>query len=354
MKALVWHGPRDLRLEDRPEPIAGPDQVIVEVAYCGICGTDLHEYTEGPVLIRPTRHPLTGEAPPVVLGHEFSGRVAAVGARVDNVEVGERVTVDPYWRCGRCWWCERGDYHLCPMGGGVGLASDGALAPYVRVQAAGIVRLPDEVNDRTGALVEPLAVGLHAIERGRVAKGERVAILGFGPVGAAVALMAKAAGAFDILVAEPQPGRRALARNVVEATALDPVSGDVRAQFYELTDRRGPDVVFECSARPGNVEAALRIVRRGGRVVLLGVGHGEATITPLRLVVREQELIGSIGYRHDLPRVVSLLASGRLDASSLITRVVGMGDAIKDAFEMLTASPTGDLKVLIEVGSSRR
>ena len=204
MRAAMWHGPGDVRLQDVPEPgEPGPGQALIAVRYCGICGTDLHEFTEGPVMIRPGAHPLTGARPPLVLGHELSGTVLAVGAGGPRDLVGRRVTADPCWSCGTCFWCLRGDYHICRIGGSVGLASDGALAPLVLVPAQGLVPLPDAVSDQTAALAEPLAVGLHAVRRGGVGVGDRVLVLGAGPIGAAVILAARAAGAAEIYVSEP-------------------------------------------------------------------------------------------------------------------------------------------------------
>ena len=179
MRAAVWHGPRDVRLQDVPEPgEPGPGQALVAVRFCGICGTDLHEFTEGPVLIRPGPHPLTGARPPLVLGHELSGTVVAVGAGGPGDLVGRRVTADPCWSCGTCFWCLRGDYHICRIGGSVGLASDGALAPLVLVPVQGLVPLPGTVSDQAAALAEPLAVALHAVRRGGVRVGDRALVLG--------------------------------------------------------------------------------------------------------------------------------------------------------------------------------
>jgi len=187
--AVRWHGRRDVRLEqvDRP-PDPGPGMAKIAVSYCGICGTDIGEYREGPFMIREAAHPLTGQAPPLTLGHEFSGRVVAVGSDVD-VEPGTRVTVDACWRCGHCEACVRGDYHLCRQGGSIGLHSDGAFAPEVVVPSYTLVPLPDAVDDDAAALSEPLAVALHALDRGQVQAADDVLVIGFGPIGAGVALL---------------------------------------------------------------------------------------------------------------------------------------------------------------------
>lgn len=349
MRALVWHGAGDLRLEDVAEPgPPGPSEAIVEVAYCGICGTDLHEYAEGPVMIRPGPHPLTGEAPPLALGHELSGRVVAAGAD-STVAEGTRVTVDPCWRCGTCYWCQRGEYNICRSGGSVGLASAGALARYVRVPAAGLVPLPDGVDDRVAALTEPLSVGLHAVHRGGVSVGDSVLVHGFGPVGAAVALAARLAGARVVVVSEPSATRREWAERLGADVVLDPSSVDVRAETYRLTGKVGPDIVFDCAGVPGLLAGIVDTARRGGRIVLVGIGHGHADITPNRVVLFERELVGSLGYAHDLPRVIDLIAAGRLDPSPLITGVASLERAVPDAFEVLLGDRGTHMKVLIDV-----
>jgi (R,R)-butanediol dehydrogenase/meso-butanediol dehydrogenase/diacetyl reductase len=354
MKAIVWHAAKDLRLEDIPEPPdPGPDEAIVEVAYCGICGSDLHEYSEGPVMIRPGPHPLTGEAPPLALGHEFSGRIAALGpARAGAVAggpaVGARVTVDPCWRCGVCYWCRRGEYHLCKVGGAVGLASQGAMARFVRVPVAGLVPLPDAVDDRTGALVEPLAVGLHAVNRSGIRSGDTVLISGFGPIGASVLLNAGAAGAGAIYVSEPHPARRTLAEQMGATVAYDPGAADVRREVFAATGKVGPDAVFECTGIPALLPAAVDTVRKGGRVVIVGIGHGHAPIEPNRISLFEREVVGSLGYQDDLPRAVRLLAAGRIDPGPYVSAVVPLGDALSGGFDALIED-RAQLKILIDV-----
>lgn len=355
MQALRWHGPGDLRLEDVPEP--GPPargEAIVEVAWCGICGTDLHEYTEGPMLIRPTPHPLTGQAPPITLGHEFSGRVVALGQDVVEASVGDRVVVDPCWRCGTCYWCRRGDYHVCRRGGSVGLASDGALARLVRVQGAGLVRIPESVDDRIAALAEPLAVGLHAVRRAHVRPGDRVVVVGAGPIGAAAVLAARAAGATEIIVSEPRLGRRHLAEQVGATRTLDPGTQDIRNEVRSMTEAVGADVVLECTGGGHLVAPSLELVRRGGRLVLLGIGTDSAVIDPRRVTLFERQVVGSLGYRNDIPRVLDLIATGRLDPTPLVTGTVPLPEAVGGAFDALLDPKREHVKVLVDVGGSGR
>src|SRR4051794_30565517 len=208
MLAVRWHGNHDVRVEDVDlELPLGPGMVEAEVHYCGICGSDVAEYAYGPFSIRHRPHALSGQQPPVTLGHEFSARIVDIADDVPNLKVGDRIAVDACWRCGTCRACTTGRYNLCPFSGGIGLHSDGGFAPRVRFPAYAAVPLADNVSDRAGALLEPLAVGLHALDRGDARPGDRVVVLGFGPIGATTAAIAAVMG-LDVLVSEPNPARR--------------------------------------------------------------------------------------------------------------------------------------------------
>ncbi|MET7335385.1 2,3-butanediol dehydrogenase [Nonomuraea sp. NPDC005650] len=346
MRALRWHGPRDLRLEEVPEPgLPEPGQALVEVAYCGICGTDVHEYAAGPHMIRSGPHPLTWHRPPLALGHEISGIVRALGGPVPGVAVGDRVAVDPCWSCGTCRWCVRGEYHICPKGGSVGLASPGGLAELVIVPAAGLVRVPDGVSDELAALAEPLSVGLHAIRRGGVAPGDNVLILGGGPIGVAAAIASRVAGAAGVFVSEPVPERRKRIADLATET-YDPGASDVRREVYLRTGRVGPDVVVEATGVPELAAVAISAARRGGRIVLAGIGDRPASLDLTALTFYERTLVGSLGYQYDVPRVVALLDSGALDPARMITGRFPL-EAGPELFAGLAAGRGNHLKVLL-------
>ncbi|MCX4815175.1 alcohol dehydrogenase catalytic domain-containing protein [Streptomyces sp. NBC_01239] len=347
MKALRWHGARDLRLEEVPDPPGPqPHEAVVEVSWCGVCGTDLHEFLEGPHMIRSGPHPLTGAEPPLALGHEFSGTVLALGGDIPGIAVGDRVTADPVWRCGVCYWCTRGEYHICPKSGSVGLASSGAFAERVTVPLAGLTRLPDNVSDEMAALAEPLAVGLHAVTRAGVRAGDNVLVLGGGPIGFAVVLAARLAGAAGLYVSEPLKERRERLLEVGVTEAFDPRETDVRRELFVRTGRIGPDVVIDATGVPALAAQAVATVRRGGRVVLAGVGHGSVEIEMGQLVFYERTLLGTLGYNFDIPRVIDLMSTGRLDASPLLTGRFSLTDGA-GVFEDLAADRARHLKVLL-------
>lgn len=347
MQALRWHGRADLRLDDVEEPDSpGPGEALIDVRTCGICGTDLHEYQHGPNMIRQKPHPLTGAEPPLTLGHEFSGTLLQLGDAVPGFSAGDRVTVDPCIRCGRCRWCVRGEYHICVSGGSIGLASDGAFARTVRVPVECLVRIPDGVPDEQAALAEPLAVGMHAVSRAQVAMGDTVVVLGAGPIGVAVLLSARLAGASSIVVSEPNADRAARAAALGATEVYDPTTTDVRREVFLRTGRIGPDVVIEATGRPELVQLAVTTVRRGGRVALAGISDADLQVNLRQVVLYERSIHGSLGYNFDIPRVLDLMATGRLDASSLITGVRPLSEG-PDVFAELAADRGRHLKVLL-------
>lgn len=350
MLAVRWHGNRDVRVEETDlARELGPGMVEVAVAWCGICGSDIAEYAHGPFAIRPGHvHRLTGQEPPVTLGHEFSGRVTAVGPGVDGVAVGDRVAADACWRCERCGACARGAYNQCALSGSIGLASDGAFAPRVRFPAYCVVPLPETVSDRAGAMLEPLAVALHALRRAGASPGETVVVLGFGAIGACTAEIAAAMG-LTVLVSEPGGQRRARAEELDHATIAPEGSAREVAKAVRARTGGGAELVVDASGVPGALEAAPDMTRRGGRVALVGLPKTSPPIDAARLVLYERSLIASLGYAHDLPRVAAMIAAGQIDPERLITRAIGLEETPGE-LERLATAPGGDIKVLVEVG----
>lgn len=346
MLALRWHAAHDIRLDEVDEPReVEPGFAILDVAYCGICGSDLAEYRFGPSLISLAPHPLSGQAPPITLGHELSGRVAAVapGARFP---VGTRVTVDACWRCGRCEACLRGDYHLCRYGGSIGLHSDGAFAARVVVPEYTLIALSDAVSDLAAALTEPLAVGLHALDRAGARAADDVLVLGFGPLGAATALCARAMGARPTVVElDAERLRRAEALGFA---AMEP-GEDLPRRVRRALGSGGADVVVDSTGAAPALPTAVECARRGGRIAVLGMPNASVPLDPRRLVLFERSLVGSLGYRHDLQRVVTMLAGKSLDATALIDDVVPLSEAARTVAE-LAAGSDGRIKVLVTPG----
>jgi (R,R)-butanediol dehydrogenase / meso-butanediol dehydrogenase / diacetyl reductase len=350
VEAVRWHAAGDLRFEDVELALPlGPGMIEVEVAFCGICGSDLAEFRH-PFAIRPEKvHPLTHQQPPVTLGHEFSGTVVAIGEDVKAVKVGDRVSADACWRCGECKGCVEGRYNQCLYSGSIGLSSDGAFAPVVRFPAYCAVPLPDNVSLDVAAMLEPLAVGLHALDRGEAHAGERVVVIGYGPVGAATALLARSLG-LEPLVCELSPGRLArAAAHGFETHAPEPDKKDFARSVRGLTDG-GAGVIVDCSGAVPAVEAAMEMSERGGRIVLAGIPKKPLAIDGGRMVLYERSLIATLGYHNDLPRVAAMIASGSLEPSVMITNRIPLSE-VADEIERMASDPRDEVKVLAEVVS---
>jgi len=350
MRALRFHAARDLRVEQVDEPAApGADDVVVRIASCGICGTDLHEYAAGPIVTPVEPHPLTGAQNPQILGHEFSGEVVATGARVTSVREGDRVAIMPLAYCGRCAYCLRGLQHLCATMGCVGLSHAwGGMAELATVAEYQIVRLPDEVSYRQGALIEPTAVAAYGVERGGVAPGDHVLVTGAGPIGALAALCAHSAGAFRVYISEPNAARRARAEALGVATVLDPTAVDVPELLHEETGGLGVDVVIECSGHPAGFAAGVASLRKRGTLAQTGLFVGEASVEPMLWSLNDLTIVGTWCYWvYDFQRIASQIAAGSLPVERVITSSVTLDDS-PDAFARLASGTADEIKVLVD------
>ena len=350
MKALRFHAARDLRVEDVDEPGApGPDEVVVRVATCGICGTDLHEYVAGPIVTPVEPHPLTGAQNPQILGHEFAGEVVAVGSEVASVREGDRVAIMPLAYCGRCMYCRRGLQHLCATMGCVGLSHAwGGMGELATVAEYQVVRLPEGVSLAQGALIEPTAVAAYGVERGGVAPGDRVLVTGAGPIGALAALCAHSAGASTVYVSEPNAARRARAEGLGVATVVDPTSVDVPAFLHDETDGVGVDVAIECSGHPSGFAAAVASLRKRGTLAQTGLFVGQATVEPMLWSLNDLTIVGTWCYWvYDFDRIAAQIGAGSLPVERVVTSSVGL-DGAPGAFERLASGTADEIKVLVD------
>jgi (R,R)-butanediol dehydrogenase / meso-butanediol dehydrogenase / diacetyl reductase len=347
--AARFYDQKDIRLEDVQTPrLKAPDDVLVEVAWCGICGTDLHEYLVGPIVTPVSPHPLTGATLPQTLGHEFSATVVEIGADVSDVRVGDRVAVMPAIVCGRCHYCRRGLGHLCLKFACTGLSAEtGGLAQYAVLKEYQVSTLPDEVSDVQGAVVEPASVAAYGVDRAGVAGGDVVLITGAGPIGILSALYANAVGAGVVVIAEPNPNRAALARAIDVGPVLDPTQDDFGDVIAELTQGVGVDVVAECSGSNPGLATALASVRRRGSIVQTGLHTKPATLDAMELSAKDVSLLGSWCYLiTDWPRIIRLIASGKYPVGQAVTAQIPLREVVTRGFDVLV-HPRGDqLKVL--------
>ena len=346
MRAAMYYGNHKLEIEDIPEPSPGEGQVKVRVSRNGICGTDLHEYYDGPIFIPPDQpHPLTGKAMPLVIGHEFSGTVTEVGAGVTDVGEGDRVTIEPIYRCGHCRPCKSGHYNLCTSVGFHGLMADGGMAEYTVVPQNQVYRLPDSIPLEMGALVEPMSVAYHAAVLGEVNDQSRALIYGAGPIGIGLWFALRGMGLTEIDVVEPSPTRR----NAIEALGartLDPTALDVPELIADRTDGDGVDATFDAAGVTPAVESALECV--GERRPLISVAIYDKPIsTPLiNLVLRERRIQGTICYTGDDYRaVIALMAQGHYDTTGWVD-TIPMSGVLEQGFEELRAGRK--MKLLVD------
>lgn len=348
MKAARFHGPGDIRIDEVPDPEVRAGQVEVTVDWCGICGTDLHEYLEGPIFIpaKGSPHPITGAEVPVVMGHEFAG-VSAVGAGVTHVREGDSVAVEPYYVCGRCSACVAGRYNICRKLGFVGLAGDqGGFAEKCVVDARWAHPLGDLPTD-VGALVEPLAVGHHAVRLSGLREGDTGAVFGAGPIGLVTAAALKAAGAGQVIVVEPAAARKAKAKGAGADTVLDPTETHVPDAIRDLTGGAGADVAFECAGIDAVLAAAIGSVRPGGTVVNVAIWGHLPQVAMNDLVLSEITVLGSLAYCGDHPDTIALLRDGKVAAEQFITGRIGLESLVDGGFRELIDNKEENVKILV-------
>jgi (R,R)-butanediol dehydrogenase/meso-butanediol dehydrogenase/diacetyl reductase len=349
MRAAVFHGDHDIRVEDVKAPDGpGPGEVLIRPYWCGICGTDLHEYAMGPIVIPADPHPLNGSALPQILGHEFSAEVAEAGSGV-SLTAGQRVSVMPLLYCGSCYYCRRGLNHLCVSMACVGLSFGwGGIAELAVVPASHVSVLPDEVSDLQGALIEPAAVAAYGVDTAGVRPGDTVLITGAGPIGALAALYSSVLGA-RVIVSEVNPTRAALATSLDVGDVVDPTQTDVVAWVKDQTDGIGVDAVIECSGNERALQTAIAAVRSAGRISQTGLHTRPAAIDPMALSEHDITLTGTWCYPvTDWPRIIGLVATARFPVGKVVSAQIRMDDIVDQGFETLL-SPTGDqVKVLVD------
>ena len=313
-----------------PDPRPAPADLIVKVAYSGVCGTDLH-------LTQPGMDTLLSAG--AILGHEFSGEVVATGRDAAAAwKSGDRITVMPYRACPACGErCRDGLDIICPNVSYLGIAAPGGNAEYIAVGAAQALQLPAEVDLQSGALVEPLAVGLHAVRKAGPLLGVNVLIIGGGPVGLAVAIFARLSGAARIVVSELQEIRRRRAEELGATAVIDPAAGSV-AEAFRSHAGAPPDVVFECVGTPGMIQEAVSLSRLFGRVVVAGACMEQDRLSPMLALQRETTMNFALGHtRDDFAFVLDCLQRGLVHPGKLITGIVGFAD-FPAAFEALRSA----------------
>jgi L-iditol 2-dehydrogenase len=342
MKALVLTEYNHLQIEDVPQPACKPDEVLLRVRACGICGSDIHGMDGS-----------TGRRqPPVIMGHEAAGEIAEVGAAVTGYETGDRVTFDSTVYCGTCRYCVAGDMNLCDNRRVLGVSCDefrrdGAFAEYVTVPARILYRLPDGVSYERAALVEPTSIAFHAVHRMKIHLGDTAVVVGSGMVGLLVVQALRTAGCGRLIAVDIDPRRLELAWELGADEGLNAKQVDVAAEVLRITGGRGADVAAEVVGNAATVQTAIGCLRKGGQLAL--VGNLSPTVElPLQAVVtRELSLLGSCASRGDYPACLEMIARGAIQVDPLISSTAPLDDG-PDWFRRLYAGDEDLLKVVLE------
>ena len=341
MRAAVLQKPLSITLEERPVPTPGPNEVLIQVMAVGICGSDLHYYEHGRIGRRIVKKPL-------IQGHECSGIVVAVGNQVTRCKVGDRVVLEPGVTCGKCEWCKKGRYNLCPH---VRFLStppvDGALAQYITHPEDFVFQIPDELSFEKATLVEPLSVGLHAAKRIGLEPGSSLWVIGMGPVGLTAVIAAKAFGVKEIIVSDLEPFRLHIARQIGATSTINITQSNPVQETMSLTDGIGVDAVIDTTSNERALDSAVQALKRGGKLALIGFPTTKTVPMNLTLILQKEIDISSIyRYSHTFQQGIEILARPDVPADLLITDRFTL-ERVVDAFEKARTDKKGTIKVIV-------
>ncbi len=341
MKALVLTEYNRLQYMEVPEPSIGPEDVLVEVKACGICGSDVHGIDGS-----------TGRRmPPIIMGHEAAGVVAAVGVAVAELQPGDRVTFDSMISCGRCQYCRRGANNLCDRRQVLGVSCaefrrDGAFAQLVAVPQHIVYPLPQGLSFEQAAMAEPLSVAVHAVNRLRLRLGETAAVFGAGIIGLLAIQALRVAGCTRIIAVDIRQQRLETARRLGADHVIAAQDVDLRAALDQLTGGRGVDVAVEAVGVPQTVAQAIHSVRKGGRVALVGNVSPQAALPLQAAVTRELTLLGCCASAGEYPECLEMIAAGRIDVAPLLSAVAPLAEG-PQWFQLLRSGQENLLKVVL-------
>jgi L-iditol 2-dehydrogenase len=341
MKALVLTQYKHLELAERPQPLPAADEVLVKVAACGICGSDVHGYDGS-----------SGRRiPPLIMGHEAAGVVAAVGQNVGDLKPGDRVTFDSTVSCGACPFCIRGEVNLCDRREVVGVSCgdfhrDGAFAEYIVVPRRIVYTLPDSMSFAEAAMLEAVSVALHAVAVTGLRGGETALVIGAGMIGLLTLQAALVAGCSRVFVADIDASRLRLAQSFGASEAFLLSGADLARECQRLTEGAGVDLVFEAVGRNETVGLAIGAVRKGGTVTLIGNITPEVTLPLQKVVSRQVRLQGTAASAGEYPRAIELIAAGKIQVRPLISAVASLQDGAR-WFERLYAGEQNLMKVVL-------
>lgn len=336
MRAAVFYGKRDVRLETRPVPQPDAGEVLLKIRFCGICGSDLEAYKYG--LYQPG----------LIIGHELAADIVAVGPEVRGWEIGDRVTSNDVIPCGECRYCHSGRVSLCDAVTMPGVTCDGAYAEYMTVSTKALFRLPEGVSYEQAAVTDPSSNALHAVRRSGLGLGDRVLVVGAGPIGLLIVQAALLAGARTVIVAEMNPIRAEMAAKMGASATIDPSTENLDFRVADLTDDQGADVVFCASGNPEAMSSTFTLVRKGGVVVPVGICEQPVQADFLSLVMNELDYRGTYASYDEYGLALDLMAQGRWRVEPIISGVVPLERIVEEGFEALVRPDTAAAKVLVK------
>ena len=335
MRAVIFLGQEQIEVQKRPDPIPEEGEVLIKVEACGICGSDLHAYKTGMY------------TPGLIIGHEFAGVVKAAGVGVTDLRVGDRVTASSCIGCGQCFLCLSGKENLCEQSVRVGVTDDGGMAELVKVPRSVVYHIPDNLPLKEGCLAEPFSIGLHGVNLSRFKPGNRVLIIGAGPIGLCLSQVLKTAGAGAVWITETNPLRRDLAARLGVDLVLNPKDVSPLSILSNLTDGMMADIVFECAGLPQTIAQAPMLVRRGGQVVILGICDQPVEMDFLSIITSEIDIQTAYYSRaSEFARTIDLMAKGSLKANPLLTSEVPF-ERVTESFETLLSPDSNQVKILV-------
>lgn len=340
MKAAILDKPFSIEVKETAIPELKSNEALIKVYCIGVCGSDVHYYEHGKIGRYEVKEP-------IILGHEVAGEVVKVGNEVVNVVEGDRVAIEPGVTCGKCDYCKSGRYNLCPDV--IFMATppvDGAWAEYVKVRSDFLFKLPDEMSYEEGALLEPLSVGFHAMNRGKVGPADKLFITGLGPIGLLAIQSAKMFGVTDIIASDVVPYRRELAFKM-GVKVIDPINEDVNARLDEMTGGKGIDVIVETSGNGKVINDSVKQVKRGGKLVLIGLPTtNDIAIDIPHVIDSEIDVMGIFRYANTYPTAIQVLGNSTIDIEQIITHEFALKD-IKEAVEVARTQKDTCIKVMI-------
>ncbi len=341
MKAAVMNTPGNIEIRELPVPELGPDEVLVKIMAVGVCGSDLHYYEHG----RIGRYVVEK---PIILGHECAGIIVRTGEDVTRVQAGDRVAIEPGVTCGRCRYCKEGRYNLCPEVQFLATPPvDGAFVQYLAIREDFVFPIPDELSYEEASLVEPFSVGIHAASRCKLSPGSTVAIMGMGPVGLMAVAAAKSYGASRIIVSDLEQIRLDAAIRMGATDVIHAGKEDTDARIREITEGIGVDAAWETAGSPRALQSALLSLRRGGKLVIVGLpAQDEIPLNVPFMADNEIDIYGVFRYANTYPDGIRFLAKGDIPASTLITDRYPL-EQTQEALERAIHNKSGSLKVVV-------